>query len=129
ARAARAGWSWTAARPHAVCGYARGNPLNLAAVLAIYASLRHAAGEPLAFPATAASYEMRFNVCDSELLARASIWCATTPQCANEAFNINNGDVFRWQEIWPALADFFGLEPAGPQGQRLPEYLAARADE
>jgi nucleoside-diphosphate-sugar epimerase len=126
ARANRAGCSWTAVRPHSVCGYARGNPLNLAVALAIYGSLRRAAGEPFAFPSSAASYETRFNVCDSELLARASIWCATTPDCANAAFNINNGDVFRWKEIWPALARFFELQPAGPQPPRLPEYLAAR---
>jgi nucleoside-diphosphate-sugar epimerase len=116
-------WSWTAVRPHSVCGYARGNPLNLAVALAIYATLRREAGEPLSFPSTAASFERRFNVVDSELLGRASIWCAGSPHCANEAFNINNGDVFRWRDVWPALAGFFRLEPAGP-GERLPDYFA-----
>lgn len=128
-RGARTGWTWTAVRPHAVCGHAHGNPLNLAAVLAIYGALRRAAGEPFAFPSTGASFETLFNVCDSELLARASIWCATTPRCGNQAFNINNGDVFRWKEIWPALARFFDLEPAGAQPQRLPEELAGRERE
>jgi hypothetical protein len=32
--------------------------------------------------------------------------------------------VFRWRELWPKLAGFFGLEAAGPQALRLPEYLA-----
>jgi nucleoside-diphosphate-sugar epimerase len=117
-------WTWTAVRPHAVCGYARGNPLNLAVALGIYGSLKRARGEPLAFPATAACFESRFNVVDSELLARAAIWCSTTPGCGNEAFNINNGDVFRWKAIWPALAAFFELEPAGPQARSLPAFLA-----
>jgi nucleoside-diphosphate-sugar epimerase len=123
-RAAGKRWTWTAVRPHSVCGYARGNPLNLAVVLAIYASLQRAAGKTLAFPSTPASFEARFNVVDSELLARASIWCSTTAACGNQAFNVNNGDVFRWKDIWPALADYFELEPAGPQAQRLPQYLA-----
>ncbi|MCC6534504.1 MAG: SDR family oxidoreductase [Burkholderiales bacterium] len=118
-------WTWTAARPHSVCGYARGNPLNLAVVLAIYGSLQHALGGTFAFPSTRACFEARFNVADSELLARAAIWCATTRGCGNEAFNINNGDVFRWRDIWPRLAGFFGLEASGPQPQRLPEFLAA----
>src|SRR5688572_17783078 len=75
---ARAGrWTWTALRPHAVCGYARGNPLNLAVVLGLYGALRREAGEPFHFPSTAASFEARFNVCDSEVLARAAIRCAT----------------------------------------------------
>jgi nucleoside-diphosphate-sugar epimerase len=124
ARARAKRWTWTAVRPHSVCGYARGNPLNLAVALGIYGSLKRAAGEPLAFPSTPACFETRFNVVDSELLARAAIWCSTTPACAGEAFNVNNGDVFRWKDIWPALAEFFRLDAAGPQSQRLPEYLA-----
>ena len=122
-------WTWTAVRPHSVCGHARGNPLNLAVVLGIYGSLARAAGGPFAFPASPACFESRFNVVDSELLARAAIWCATTPACGNEVFNINNGDVFRWQEMWPKLAGFFGLEATGPQPQRLPDFLAVRADD
>jgi nucleoside-diphosphate-sugar epimerase len=120
-------WTWTATRPHSVCGYARGNPLNLAVVLGIYGSLQKAVGGTFSFPASQAAFERRFNVADSELLARASIWCSTTPGCGNEAFNINNGDVFRWCDLWPQLADFFGLKAAGPQAQRLPEFLGAHA--
>ncbi|RPI45139.1 MAG: SDR family oxidoreductase [Betaproteobacteria bacterium] len=118
-------WTWTAVRPHSVCGFARGNPLNLAVALGIYGSLERELGGEFAFPASQACFDARFNVVDSELLARAAIWCSTTPGCGNEAFNINNGDVFRWREIWPKLASFFDLTPAGPQTQRLPEFLAA----
>ncbi|MPZ41974.1 MAG: NAD(P)H-binding protein [Betaproteobacteria bacterium] len=124
ARARGKRWTWTAVRPHSVCGYARGNPLNLAVALGIYGSLARAAGESMAFPSTPACSEARFNVVDSELLARAAIWCSTTSACGNEAFNINNGDIFRWMDIWPSLAGFFDLDAAGPQAKRLPEYLA-----
>lgn len=119
-------WTWTATRPHSVCGHARGNPLNLAVALGIYGSLQKALGGVFAFPASQACYDARFNVADSELLARASIWCSTTPACGNQAFNINNGDVFRWRELWPKLAGFFDLPAAGPQQQRLPEFFAAQ---
>lgn len=118
-------WTWTATRPHSVCGYAAGNPLNLAVALGMYGSLQQAIGGTFAFPASQACFDARFNVADSELLARASIWCSTTPGCGNQAFNINNGDVFRWHALWPKLADFFGLPAAGPQAQRLPEFFAA----
>jgi nucleoside-diphosphate-sugar epimerase len=117
-------WTWTAARPHSVCGYARGNPLNLAVALGIYGSLQRAIGGVFAFPASSACFDTRFNVVDSELLARASIWCSTTPACGNQAFNINNGDIFRWRDLWPQLAGFFGLPPAGPQAQHLPAFFA-----
>lgn len=118
-------WTWTATRPHSVCGYARGNPLNLAVALGMYGSLQKAIGGTFAFPASQGCFDARFNVADSELLARASIWSSITPDCGNEAFNINNGDVFRWHEIWPKLAGFFGLRADGPQTQRLPEFFAA----
>jgi nucleoside-diphosphate-sugar epimerase len=119
-------WSWTATRPHAVCGYTANNPMNLAVVLAIYGSLCKALGRAFAFPASEACFRARFNVMDADLLARAAIWCSTTPACANQAFNVNNGDVFGWHEIWPRLAAFFGLEPAAPGGESLAEFLAAQ---
>ena len=57
---------------------------------------------------------------DAGLLSRATAWAATDPRAANQAFNINNGDLFRWSEMWPKLADYFGLELAPP----LPLSLA-----
>ena len=118
-------WTWTAVRPHAVCGYAAGNPLNLAVVLAIYGSLCKALGRTLPFPANEACFTARCNVMDANLLARAIIWCSTTSRCVNQAFNVNNGDVFSWRELWPQLAAFFELESAGPDAQSLADFLAA----
>ena len=34
----------------------------------------------------------------------------------NEAFNIVNGDIFRWSWLWPRLARWFGVEPVGFDG-------------
>ena len=119
-------WTWTALRPHAVCGYAAGNPMNLAVVLAIYGSICKAIGAAFAFPATEACFAARFNVMDAELLARAMIWCSTRSKCGNQAFNVNNGDVFAWRELWPRIAAFFELECAGPNDQPpLGEFFAA----
>src|SRR5687767_13861389 len=52
---------------------------------------------------------------------------ATEPRCANEAFNITNGDVFRWERVWPKLANHFGLQ-LGPQRQiSLARMMADKA--
>jgi nucleoside-diphosphate-sugar epimerase len=120
-------WGWTALRPHSVCGYAAGNPLNLATVLAVYGALCKASRQPLWFPGSAACFAARFNVVDAQLLARAAIWCSTSSACRNQAFNINNGDVFRWQALWPSLAQALELEAAGPGAQPLPEFLQEKA--
>jgi hypothetical protein len=49
---------------------------------------------------------------DARLLARHLEWAATTEAARNQAFNVVNGDVFRWSWMWTRLADWFGLSPA-----------------
>jgi nucleoside-diphosphate-sugar epimerase len=122
-RQAGRSWTWTALRPHSVCGYAEGNPLNLALVLAVYASIRCALGEPLWFPASERCFESRFQVMDAGLLARAAVHVGTSPACANNAFNLNNSECFRWRDLWPGLAAFFGRNAAGPGGEPLAAVL------
>jgi hypothetical protein len=54
-------------------------------------------------------------------------WMATQPACANQAFNVVNGDYIRWQHLWPAFARFFGLEPAPPRKLELATTMADKA--
>jgi nucleoside-diphosphate-sugar epimerase len=119
-------WTWTGVRPQAVCGYAAGNPVNLATVLAIYASIVRELGQSFGFPGTEACFNALIQVVDAELLARAAIFVSTTEGCGNKAFNVGNGDMFRWKYMWPALAQYFGLKPAGPQPYSLKEFLAGK---
>lgn len=109
-------WSWSAARPHAVCGYASGNPMNLVMVIAVYATLSKMLGLPLRFPGSEASYNSLYQCTDSELLAKSLLWMSHAPACANQAFNITNGDVIRWEGIWTRFADYFDM-PLGPRQQ------------
>ncbi len=104
-------WTYTSSRPHAICGFAIGNHSNLTMVIAIHATISKALGLPLCHPGTADNYRALYQCTDAHMLARAVVWMATTPQCANEAFNITNGDLIRWEETWPKIAQYFGLEP------------------
>lgn len=127
-RQADRSWTWTALRPHSVCGYAAGNPLNLALLLAVYASIRRERGEPLWFPASQGCFESRFQVMDAEMLARAAINVSTEPGCANNVYNVSNGEFFHWRDLWPVFAGFFELKAAGPGGLPLGDYLAQHKD-
>ena len=117
-------WTWSSARPHAVCGVAIGNPMNLIMVLAVYATISKALGLPLRHPGSETNARALYNVTDSELLARACVWMATDPAAANEPFNITNGDIFRWRDMWPAIADYFGMKTAQPQKINLAHMMA-----
>ncbi len=48
---------------------------------------------------------------------------STAPQCANEAFNITNGDFFRYQHLWPAFARHFGLPAGGVETVDVPTRM------
>ncbi|WP_309643604.1 SDR family oxidoreductase [Phenylobacterium sp.] len=120
-------WTWSALRPSVVCGLATGIPMNLTMVLAIYASMSKELGLPLRFPGKPGAYHSLLEMTDAGLLARATVWAATDPACANQAFNITNGDLFRWSELWPKIARAFDLEVAPPLPMSLATVMADKA--
>lgn len=121
-------WSWSAARPHAICGFAIGNPMNLVMVLAVYATVSKALGVPLRHPGTRANAHALFQVTDTKHLSKAVLWMSTSPDAANQAFNITNGDTFRWENMWPHIAEYFEVDLAPPQAIDLPLMMADKAD-
>ena len=60
------------------------------------------------------------DMTDARLLATHLIWEATTPPAADKAFNVVNGDVFRWRKMWGRIAGYFGIEAAPYPGQPNP---------
>ena len=121
-------WQWTIWRPQLVFGEAIGSNLNVVPAIGVYAALRREAGLPLAFPGGPAFV---FEAIDADLLAEAMAWAATAPTAGHEIFNITNGDVFAWPEVWPVIADAVGM-PVGPPApmslvQEMPKHAAAWA--
>ena len=123
-RQQHARWSWSAIRPAVVGGFALGNPMNLALAIAVYASISKELGLPLRFPGKPGAYDHLLEMTDAGLLARATVWAATESACANQAFNITNGDLFRWSEMWPAIARYFDMEVAPPLPLSLDSVMA-----
>ena len=116
-------WGWSLMRPHIVCGYAR-TDINLPKPIAVYATLCRKLGLPLKFPGPEAAFRAVHCASDVELLNKGMLWAATTPACANQAFNMVNGDHFRWQYLWPKIADYFGMEDGGVQQIDLEAMMA-----
>ena len=130
AAAARDGFTWSVHRPHTVIGKAVGNAMNMGTTLAVYATLCREAGRPFVFPGSAAQWNGLTDMTDAGQLARHLLWAAETEAAHDEAFNIVNGDVFRWQWMWRRIADWFGVEAAPFDGvvRPLQEQMAEDAD-
>lgn len=105
-------WSWSALRPGVVGSQVAGNMMNLALSIALYASLCRALVLPLRFPASPATWNSIVDHTDGTLLAAATVWAAENDAARNQAFNVNNGDLWRWSELWPAIARWFELDCA-----------------
>ena len=120
AAAARDGFTWSVHRPHTVVGLAVGNAMNMGSTLAAYATLCRENGLPFRFPGAAAQWNGLTDMTDATLLAEHLLWAATEPAAANEAFNIVNGDTFRWKWMWERIAGWFGIEAASFDGEQRP---------
>jgi nucleoside-diphosphate-sugar epimerase len=118
--AARDGFGWSVHRPHTIVGYALGNAMNMGVTLAAYATICREAGRPFRFPGSAVQWNGLTDMTDSRLLARHLEWAATTEAARDNAFNVVNGDVFRWSWMWGRIAGWFGLEPAAFPGEGTP---------
>ncbi len=120
AAAERDGFTWSIHRPHTVIGKAVGNMMNMGTTLAVYASICKETGRPFQFPGSGAQWNGLSDVTDARVLAQQMIWAATTEAAHNQAFNVANGDVFRWSWLWQQLADWFGVEARGFDGTLHP---------
>ncbi len=120
AAADRDGFNWSVHRPHTVIGKAVGNAMNMGTTLAAYATLCRETGRPFRFPGSAAQWNGLTDMTDARQLAAQLVWATTTPEAANQDFNIVNGDVFRWSWMWSRIADWFGIEAAPFDGTTVP---------
>jgi nucleoside-diphosphate-sugar epimerase len=116
----RGGWTWSVHRPHTVIGWAIGNAMNMGVTLAVYGTICRELSLPFVFPGSPEQYGAVTDVTDSRILASHLEWAATAPAAANEAFNIVNGDQFRWRRMWGIVASSLAVDPAEYPGQPTP---------
>lgn len=134
-----ASWSLTVWRPPLIVGHAFGAPMNVLAAIGVFGAL--AAAQP-----DAAEKGFRWpggrcgpiDAIDARLLARAFAWSVNAdglvgecgiarPQAVDETFNVTNGDVFVPNELWPRLAECFGLAPGADHPQQLQHSVPAQS--
>jgi len=126
--ARKRGFGYTTVRPHTFCSPDADTPRSIGLAIALYAAIQRELGLPLDFPGSERAFRARTQFTDLGLLARAIAWMATEPRCANEAFNIVNGDNPSWAELWPGFAAWFGVKPGAPRDFTLAQYMSDQQD-
>ncbi|CAA2986105.1 3-oxo-Delta(4,5)-steroid 5-beta-reductase-like [Olea europaea subsp. europaea] len=104
------GLTWSIHRPGIIFGFSPFSMMNLVATLCVYASICKHESMPLRFPGSKVVWDGYSDCSDADLIAEHQIWAAVDPYARNEAFNISNGDVFKWKHFWRILAEQFGME-------------------
>jgi nucleoside-diphosphate-sugar epimerase len=117
------GWHYTIFRPQIVLGHALASPMNMVAALGAWAALCREEGRPFSYTG---GVPYPCEGIDAELLAQAFAWAATAEAARNQVFNITNGDVFQWADLWPSLAATLGVETGPPQTLFLAKEAPAR---
>jgi nucleoside-diphosphate-sugar epimerase len=91
-----------------IVGDSVGSAMNVIPALGVYAAMMRRAGrKKLDYPGGVGRVA---QAVDTDLLARAIAWSGEADKARNEIFNVTNGDVFVWPNVWPAIADALGFE-------------------
>jgi nucleoside-diphosphate-sugar epimerase len=101
-------WHFSIFRPVLIVGYSQGSAMNLIPAIGVYAAMLKEAGQPLHYPGGPPRVG---QAVDADLLARSIAWAGEATAARNETFNVANGDVYCWQNVWPAIADAVGMAP------------------
>ncbi|MDC0067395.1 NAD-dependent epimerase/dehydratase family protein [Gammaproteobacteria bacterium] len=113
-------------RPQVIFGHALHAPMNMLAAIGVYAALQKDQSLPLTYPGGPSAVS---EAIDADLLAKAIGLSFDNDAFSNQTFNITNGDVFRWQDTWPTLAQIFGMEPGEPDRRLLSESMYDREND
>ena len=124
AKSAQSGFAWTIFRPTIVIGPNVGVAMNTIPVIGLYAALCREEGLPFGYPGHLSFVR---EAVDVRLIANAVLWSTRTPTAHGEHFNLTNGEVFSWRDLWPSMAQCLGVEVGPDRPVKMAEYLPSRA--
>ena len=123
AKAAEQGLSYTVLRPQLIVGRNHGVTLNVVTAIGAYAAIRREEGLPFSFPG---GPSFVWEAADARIVADVLEWATGAPQADNQTFNITNGDVFEWRNLWPSFAEVLGVQIGPDQPTSMVTYLRER---
>ena len=121
-------WTWSASRPNVICDFSTDRARNLSYLIGLYALVMKEMGLPLYFPGNEGNWNALTEVTDAHHYAKAMIHIATNKSCINQAFNVSNGDIFRWKRIWPSFAEYFSMKVGEVRPLNLFNFMLDKED-
>ncbi|CAN1140792.1 (S)-8-oxocitronellyl enol synthase ISY1, partial [Linum perenne] len=118
--------TWSAHRPGQIWGFLPYSLMNVIRSISVYAAICKHGGLPLDFLGTEEAWSGYSTASDADLVAEHQIWAAVDPNAKDEAFNVMNGDVFKWKHLWKVLAEQFGVGMGSRQGKGLAEKMKGK---
>jgi nucleoside-diphosphate-sugar epimerase len=125
AHAAEHNYAFTILRPQMIVGPNHGVVMNLPPVVGVYAAIRQAEGLPFSFPG---GVDRALEAVDTRLVGDACLWAATNSCAVGETYNLTNGEVFSWRDMWSAIAAALDVQPGDDEPLSVAEYLTQRED-
>jgi len=119
-------WGFTILRPVLIIGHALGAAMNLIPAIGAYGAILKARGEPLYYPGGPGRVSQAI---DADMLARVIGWAGEADGARNEIFNVANGDVFSWPNVWPALAGAMDMPVGENRSTSFAKEIAPLDDE
>tara|TARA_R110002073_G_scaffold5619_2_gene34492 strand:- start:2391 stop:3461 length:1071 start_codon:yes stop_codon:yes gene_type:complete len=99
-------WSYSIWRPQVVIGHGAEAPMNMLAAIGAYAAFCRFDKVPFCYPG---GPNNPIEATDADLLARAILFGLESDKARNQIFNVTNGDVFEWRNMWPVIGATLGL--------------------
>ena len=99
--------------------------MNLVPIIGAYAAICTEEGLPFSFTG---GVPYVWEAVDARLVAEVIEWAGASPAAANEHFNLTNGDVFEWRNLWPGMAEVLGVEPGPDDPKSMAQFLEDKHD-
>ncbi|GJC83670.1 short chain dehydrogenase gsfE [Colletotrichum liriopes] len=110
----RTGSTWNVIRPAAVIGASTNAGMNMFYDFAIYATVQARKGEPLVFGGDWEQWQFEYYHCTARMTGYLTEWAAVQKECANEAFNSQDGGPLSYERYFHELARWFGAKGVVP---------------
>ncbi|CAK4031005.1 hypotheticalsprotein [Lecanosticta acicola] len=116
------GVGWSVHMPGPIVGAVPDAAMNCAFPLAVYAAVCKQLGKPFEFPGDISSWQMPQSMSAAQMNAYQEEWaCLLGPP--NQKYNTCDDSAFTWEQCWPKIARWYGIESKGPQdGEKYDEF-------